>query len=199
MKRTLAIIFAGITWFALILQLFLAIKNQITPTHETLIRFFSYFTILTNSLVAVYFTFQARNPNNNRFSQTGKLSAITVYILVVGLVYQVVLRSTWNPEGMAKLTDELLHSVIPLMTLFYWVLYEKKQKLSWSQIPSWLIYPALYLAYIMFRGYLSGFYPYPFVNVTEIGYNQTLLNSFFVLLVFVGLSGLLIFVGRRLK
>ncbi|MFZ5976285.1 MULTISPECIES: Pr6Pr family membrane protein [unclassified Hydrotalea] len=33
----------------------------------------------------------------------------------------------------------------------------------------WLIYPLLYLVYILIRGSFSGFYPYPFVNVLQIG------------------------------
>ena len=34
----------------------------------------------------------------------------------------------------------------------------------------------VFLIFIMSRGYFSGFYPYPFLNVSEIGYDKTFLN-----------------------
>ncbi len=198
MKRTLAILFAILGWFAVLTQLYLALENRASPVPEALVRFFSYFTILTNTLVAVYFSDQVLNSNKTTFfNQKARLSAITVYILIVGIVYQVALRSVWNPEGLQKLTDELLHTVIPCLTLIYWYCYENKRQLSWHLIPSWMIYPATYLIYILVRGSISGFYPYPFVNVSEIGLPQTLLNAFIVMLVFVTIASTLIWVGRK--
>ncbi|MFN3800350.1 Pr6Pr family membrane protein [Belliella pelovolcani] len=197
MKKNLSILFALIGWFAVISQLYLALQNRATPIPEALVRFFSYFTILTNTLVASYFTAQTTtNDKISFFKRKGSLSAITVYILVVGIVYQVALRSIWNPEGLQKITDELLHTVIPILTLVYWYLYEKKNQLTWQLVPAWLTYPVVYLVYIMIRGHFSGFYPYPFVNVAEIGYGQTVINSLGVLLLFVVLSSGMILIKR---
>ncbi|MBL7878732.1 MAG: Pr6Pr family membrane protein, partial [Chryseobacterium gambrini] len=53
---------------------------------------------------------------------------------IVGLIYQFLLRSTWNPSGMQKLVDELLHSVIPLLVLIYWYWYENKNNLKYGSI-----------------------------------------------------------------
>ena len=186
MKRKLAILFAIIAWFAVIVQFYIMIENRVSSISETVIRFFSFFTILTNIIVATYFSSQAtKSKVSGFFDQPGRLTAVTVYILVVGLVYQFVLRQVWVPTGMQKVVDELLHSVTPIITLIYWFLYEKKKMVKWSEVPNWLIYPAVYLIYILFRGNFSGFYPYPFVNVPEIGIQQTLVNSFFVLILFL--------------
>ncbi len=56
MKRNLALIFALIGWFAIIAQFGLMIENRVSSIPETIIRFFSFFTIITNTLVAIYFT-----------------------------------------------------------------------------------------------------------------------------------------------
>ncbi|WP_188440694.1 Pr6Pr family membrane protein [Belliella aquatica] len=48
----------------------------------------------------------------------------------------------------------------------------------------------------MVRGKLSSFYPYPFVNVIEIGCQQTLINSLGVLILFVILSSGMILIGK---
>ena len=45
-----------IGWFAILLQLYLIIENRVLSLPGTIVQFFSYFTILTNILVALYFT-----------------------------------------------------------------------------------------------------------------------------------------------
>lgn len=192
MKRTLAFVFAAIGWFAVIAQYYLMIKNTTVSVTETTIRFFSFFTILTNTLVAFYFTLQAIIQTPRLFSKPGSLTAITLYITIVGLVYQIVLRPLWSPTGLQKMVDELLHSVTPVLVIIYWYLYESKAAVRFGQIPHWLLYPFSYLVYILIRGNFSGFYPYPFVNVATLGMSKVLINSLGLLLVFTVVAALLV-------
>lgn len=198
MKIKLALIFSIISWSAVILQFFLMLQSSDHSFVETTVRFFSFFTILTNSLVAFYFSTQLFMANRFSFwNRPGVLTAITVYIIVVGVVYQIVLRPIWDPQGLAKVVDELLHSLNPLMVLFYWWLYEKKSKVTMSQVPYFLVYPFIYLVYILIRGHYSGFYPYPFVNVSDLGCAKVAMNSFYLFLVFTTLSTAFVFLGKR--
>lgn len=198
MKKNLAIAFAIIGWFAVIAQYVLMIENRITSTTEATIRFFSFFTILTNTLVAIYFTYVALGKYSKLLNKPGALTAITVYILVVGLVYQFVLRAIWEPTGLQKIVDELLHSVVPVTTLIFWYLYEEKSKIEIKGIVNWLIYPLVYLVFVLLRGSISDFYPYPFVNVPEIGMSQVLTNAVVLLFVFIVLSAAFVWIGKRL-
>ena len=136
MKQKIAVFFALIGWFAVIAQYFLMIENRVASIPETTIRFFSFFTILTNSLVAIYFTCIVlfKKQETTLIGLPGTLSAITVYILMVGLVYQFVLRQIWHPEGLQKIVDELLHSVMPVLVIIFWYLYESIQSIKYSQI-----------------------------------------------------------------
>jgi hypothetical protein len=105
MKRLLSIFFAIIAWFAVLVQYYLMVENRVASIGETTIRFFSFFTILTNSLVAIYFsliTLKAEKGLWARIYQPGTLTAITVYITIVGLVYQIILRPLWQPTGLQK-------------------------------------------------------------------------------------------------
>ncbi len=43
-------------WMALIVQFILMMQNRVVGEFETIVRFFSYFTILSNLLVALSFT-----------------------------------------------------------------------------------------------------------------------------------------------
>lgn len=199
MKKNLSLLFALIGWFAVLTQFYLMMDNRVASVAETIIRFFSFFTILTNSLVAVYFTYQYSTGSSSIksfFDKAGVLTAICLYITIVGLVYQIVLRHIWEPTGMQMLVDELLHSVIPILTIFYWFRYENKREIQWGHLPYILIYPLIYLVYILVRGSFSGFYPYPFVNVTELGLNTVLFNSGILLIVFVVMAAALIGLGK---
>jgi hypothetical protein len=201
MKRSLAIVVAALGWFALIAQYYLMIQNRTTSICETTVRFFSFFTILTNILVAIYFSIVS-------FSHTRKpafvylpgiLTSISVYITIVGLVYQVALRHLWHPQGVQKIVDELLHTVIPILVIIFWYLWESKQLLQYSEILKWAIYPLAYLVYILLRGLVSNFYPYPFVDVARLGLSNVLLNIVILVLLFLALSSIFIFVDKRFE
>ncbi len=200
MKKFLSIIFAVTGWFSVITQYLLMMEHRAIPAIELTIRFFSYFTILTNALLAFYFTFQVFRPSEkfsgSDLNRPGSLTAITVYITTVGLIYQIALRQIWNPEGLQMVVDELLHSVIPVLTIIYWALYEKKSLVRWKSIPKWLIYPGVYLVYILIRGGFSGFYPYPFIDVSQLGWKQALINIALLTGVFIFLSYLFIGLGK---
>jgi hypothetical protein len=153
-------------------------------------------------LVILYFTIiWHKKPTFliSRFEKPGFLTAITLYITTVCLVYQFVLRGIWEPTGMQRLVDELLHTVIPIYMIVFWIAYENKKAVSWKSIPLWLLYPLVYLVYILFRGHLSGFYPYPFVNVTELGLEKVLINSVVLLLAFAVLAVVIVGIGKWYK
>ncbi len=202
-QKYMAIIGAIMGWFAVITQYYLMVNNttmELSITEIT-IRFFSFFTILTNSLVSIYCTaYVIKNKNSERtfFERPGIMTAIAVYITVVGLVYQIVLRPLWNPQGLQMVVDELLHSVMPLYFVLYWYLYENKARLQWNQVIGWLVYPLAYLVFILIRGSLSNFYPYPFVDVHGLGLWTVFINSTILLLFFVILSLFFIKAGKKL-
>lgn len=189
-------------WLAIIGQFILMMQNRQADIPETIIRFFSFFTILTNILVALYFTSRIsifKKTYISKLSNNGNLTALTAFILVVGLVYQIILRGSWQPTGLQKIIDELLHSVLPLFVLIYWLKFANKTDLIFKNIKIWLWYPVGYFLYIIIRGHFSNFYPYPFINVTVIGYPQVLINSVIVSLFFLFIMGTLIFIGNKTR
>lgn len=169
-----------IGWTAIILQLYVTISIRQVPLLDVLIRFFSYFTILTNILVALHFSCLWLFPLSNFASYFKKFTtktALMVYILVVGLIYNLLLRGIWTVTGLAKLADELLHSFIPSFFIIYWIFFSEKEKLNWKDALSWVWYPIIYLTYTLLRGVITNTYPYPFIDVTKLGYQQVIINS----------------------
>lgn len=193
-------ILAVLGWFALIAQLYLIIVNRIDSVGVTIIRYFSFFTILTNIIVAVCATvllLKSVGKWDNFFSKPATLTAITVYIAIVGGVYNALLRYLWQPKGLQYVVDELLHTIIPLMFIFLWRIYVNVSSLKYKDVWPWLIYPLLYVIYIAIRGALTNEYPYPFIDVTKLGYSIVAINCVGLLLAFLGLSLLLVVVGKK--
>ncbi len=202
LQKWYACIIALLGWFAVVTQFILLIENRTTSLPEAIMRFFSFFTVLSNILVAITFSFvffQGKNKWSRFFSQPTTLTAITVYIIVVGAVYNTILRMIWHPVGLQKLVDELLHSVIPVSAVLFWIFLVPKSSLKWKNSLPWLFYPMGYALFITARGVFSGFYPYPFVNVPVIGYPRALLNGVVLGVVFLGLSLFLIAIARFLS
>jgi len=44
------------------------------------------------------------------------------------------------------------------------------------------------MAFALIRGAFDGFYPYPFANVTKLGYLKVVINGFWIALLFVALA-----------
>jgi len=195
-----AIAVAG--WFALIGQLYLIIENRVVSVAETIARYFGFFTILTNIIVAVCVTVLLVKPTSKWgkfFSKANTLTAITVYITLVGVVYNVILRFLWAPKGLQYVVDELLHTVIPVLFIILWRLYVQAQGLKYKNVLAWLIYPFAYIIFTAIRGEMTGYYPYPFIDVSQLGYLMVIINSLGLIIAFSGLSLFLVAMGKREK
>jgi hypothetical protein len=86
------------------------------------------------------------------------------------------------------IVDELLHSVIPVLFITYWLVFVPKAGIEYKGVFKWLLYPLIYVTYTLIRGTFTGFYPYPFINLSELGFNKVLLNSTILTGVFLGFS-----------
>ena len=158
---------------------------------EAIIRFFSFFTILSNCMVVLFFIGQLLPGRKSFFDFVNKnevATAVTIYIIVVGVVYQTILRKPIPLEGWNRVADDILHLFIPLLMMLYWILFVSAKKININTIPYWLIYPSAYFIYTLIRGSIVNFYPYPFVAVNELGYSKVLLNCGLLVIFFLGLS-----------
>jgi hypothetical protein len=146
----------------LAIQFYIIVTNRAVSIPETIVRYFSYFTILSNIFVALYSTYVLLKPGSRwgkYFSRPNVVAAITVYITVVGITYNTILRNLWNPQGLEMVGDELTHLIVPLLFLLYWLIFLPKGELKWKNVFPWLIYPLVYFVWVIIFGALSGFYP----------------------------------------
>ena len=201
--RRLITSLAVLGWAGLAIQLYLILFARLSIGASLLgglVSFFSYFTILTNTLVATVLTCavtERESAARRWFLQPWVSSGIAVSIAVVGLAYSILLRHLWHPEGWQFVADELLHDVMPLLFLGYWWCCVPKGTLRLRHLPLWLIYPLVYFIYALLRGHLLGAYAYPFIDVAVLGYPQVLANAGGILVGFVLVGLLIIGLDRR--
>jgi len=200
--RGFVVVAAFLGWAGLSIQLYLIFYSRWTLAASLLgglLSFFSYFTVLTNTLVATVLTCEltSRESAARRwFLQPWVSSGIAVSIAVVALAYNILLRHLWHPEGWQWLADELMHDVMPLLFLAWWWLAVPKGTLRLRHLARWLIYPLVYFAYALLRGHLLAVYPYPFIDVDKLGYPQVFVNAGGLLAGFVVIALLVIGIDR---
>jgi hypothetical protein len=154
-----------------------------------------YFTVITNLGVAVIFGCIAAGKLSLRSSFL--IGATTLSIALVGIIYFTLLRGLIELSGGALLADTLLHKVVPVAAVLFWLAVVPKGGLRWRDPLLWLLYPAAYLLYAIVRGSLDGNYPYPFIDLARIGWDTALINCAAIALGFI-VGGLLLVVVDRL-
>ncbi|OIN52643.1 hypothetical protein BLL37_19740 [Pseudomonas azotoformans] len=167
-----------------------------------LVNFFSFFTVLTNTLAVVvlsYVLVKRDSPAKRFFLAPGIISGVTVSIVVVGLAYSLLLRHLWQPEGFQFIADELLHDVMPVLFFIYWWRCVPKGNLHLKHIGGWVIYPLVYFAYVLLRGDLLGQYQYPFIDVGTLGYPQVFVNAGGILAGFVAVALAVVGLDKLIK
>lgn len=194
MKTILCLVLAALIWLTLFLRLGIVAFEAVDAGQSPLwaiVCSFQYFTLTTTLLAAIAVTATVWRPGSH-LAGPGFAGMVCTSILLVALVYTLMLRDLWEPQGLRKLVDVLLHDVIPPLFFIFWLWFSSPRKLPWHTLLLWLVYPALYLAAVLFLGNLQGSYPYPFLQVGELGFQQVLLNSLELLLFYAVLGALLL-------
>ncbi len=135
------------------------------------VNFFSYFTNLSNLLAAFVLLIGAarafgRRPSSPLWDQLRFMSVVNM--LIVGIVFALLLRNV-DLGSLLPWINVLLHYVMPVAIVADWIVEPPTSKLGSAQLLRMLIVPTLYLAYVLIRGNVTGWYPYPFLNPVNVG------------------------------
>jgi hypothetical protein len=168
----------------------------------------SYFTIQSSILLILVFALAARRAWTARRPLPSALTGATLlYITITGLVYHLLLANapspfsmtggTAPPTGLQWISNQLLHTAVPIAALLDWLLLTTPGRLHLRQAPTWLLYPLAYLAFSLLRGELilpgtPGRYLYPFLNAELHSYKSVLGNALLLGLAFYALAVLLV-------
>jgi hypothetical protein len=167
-------------------------------TLERLVRLFSYFTVLSNLLVAVVAAMLVVDPRRDgRVFRVARIDGL-VCIAVTGLVYATVLRGLAELTPAGQVSNVLLHYVTPLLAVVVWLAVGPRPRIDARTLAWSLAAPLAWVAYTFVRGAIVGWYPYPFLDVTLHGYAGALGATLLVAVLLLVLAVLAGVVDRRL-
>jgi len=177
LRRLLPPLTATVAWAALLVQLPLSIQGGVArgdSVARAVADYFSFYTILTNLLVALVLTVPAVAPRSAAGRVLGHALArwtAAAAILVVGIAYHLLLSDLYNPTGVAAYTDLGFHYLVPALYALTWVvaLPLPASGSGWRGAAALSAYPVAYFAYLLARGAVVGSYPYFFVDAGALG------------------------------
>lgn len=175
--------------------------DSLAGTAGSSLRFFSFFTILTNVLAAAALLIPLVAPHSaaGRFlTRPAVRTAVTGYFIMVGVIYYLLLRDLSQRQGWPMFFEYMLHYVTPPLFVIDWLAFVDKRALDWRLGLSALGFPLAYLVWTVIHGAATGWYPYPFIDAAELGYPRASLNTAGLVLVFVALQVALVGIGRLL-
>lgn len=195
-------LFALVGWGALGLQYGLMLGNNPDKgVAELTLNYLSFFTILTNVLVAVALTLPVVGAGlraGRWAASEGVRAGVTMYAVVVGLVYHFLLHATWDPQGWALVANVLLHYVMPLAILLDWLLFTAKGRLRWIDAAKWLAFPLIYGGWTLVHGYAADWWPYWFTDVSVLGLGRAAVYFGGLLVFFLAVGLIVVAIDRRL-
>ena len=206
-RRLLGGLTAILAWTALLLQFGLHVTSGVDITGAprsvamSIVDYFGYFTILTNLLVAVVLTGPVVAPGGAwaRWAEDLRTTwTAAAAILVVGVAYHVLLSATYNPVGLAAVTDLLFHYIVPTLYVAYWIAFTDVREARWTRFaPVLSVYPTAYFTYLVVRGQAIGTYPYFFVDVRTIGLLGAFRNAMAILAFYLLVAWVIALVAGR--
>ena len=153
----------------------------------SVVNFFSYFTNLSNLFAAgVLLRFATLALSGRQPSATDERlrGMAVVYMTVVGVVFSILLRDV-DLGALRPWINVLLHYVMPVAVVADWLL---RPGTTLSSARDWLLVPAfplVYVVYLLARGTLVGWYPYPFLDPRLDGYGSVAVHVIAIVMLFV--------------
>jgi hypothetical protein len=197
--RWSAALVAAVAVFALGLQYVLLIGATQDTVLVATVRFFSYFTILSNLLVLLVSStaaFVADSRPGRWFARPVVRGGAALYIGVTMGIYATILQWLWEPQGAQWWADSSLHYAVPVLYLLWWLLAVQHGTLRWGDLLRWLLFPLLYLCWVFLRGVFAHEYPYPFLDLNAHSLAVVLRNCAGVFALFLLLGSVLVLVDR---
>lgn len=192
MKRfiqTCRILFGVLIFVAIFFQLYF-LRDSST---FNLINYVSYFTVLSNFFVASVLIFSGIRTEKSVHLDFAR-GAATLYILVTGLGFLFLLGG--KNEQLLPWVNITLHYIAPIIMLTDWVIEPLIQKIDFKRALAWIAPPLTYLGFCVARGYLTGWYPYSFLDLNKTTIEELITDLVAVSIGMIILTFILTMIGR---
>jgi hypothetical protein len=161
--------------------------------------FFSFFTIQSNILaVAALFALVLVSPATRTPLFDGARSAAVLYIAITGVVFALLLAGLQEElQTTTPWVDFVVHKLMPVVLVADLLVDRPHHRLPRWTVLAWLAYPVAWFVYTLARGARVDWYPYPFVDVSELGYGGVLARAVGLAVAFAAAGAALLWVANR--
>ena len=163
-----------------------------------------YFTVQSNIMVCLFLVADSRaglagkEPGGGSGKRMAAIhGAVLLYITITGLVYNLMLASTHQVDGLNRIIVQVNHSLTPALFLADWLVRQNRYRYTGRLILPWLVYPIAYFLFGSIEGAVSGSFRYPFLNFIEPTFGTYLPGMVIVVALFAALAWGIIAVNRR--
>ncbi len=148
------------------------------------LRFFAFFTILSNLFGAFLWLWLAVRWRAARTRTDDLLRGASVLYLIVTFIVVVVLLSGAELSLSNALVDIIVHKLFPVLVVIDWLVDPPETDLRMQDVLLWLIFPLIWVGLTLIRGAADSWYPYPFLDPDNGGYRSV---AYHVVAIFAGL------------
>ena len=197
---------AALVTYGIVLQVVLAAGNEtgrFASVAGRIVNTLSFFTVQSNVLVAITTGLLAvRLVRTSTLFRVVRLTAV-IAITITGVVFHIALAGLQELSGKEAAADWILHTASPVLCVVGWLVFGPRGRVDRRVASLCVIFPLAWLAYALIRGALVDdqfgrpFYPYPFLDVTDLGYGTVLVNVLIVAVLFALLALLALVIDRR--
>lgn len=192
-RRLLNTFLCAVATFGLLAQFTLTGTGPADPGEPdpgvvtSMIRFFSFFTILTNLMVVVTSLPIALGMRLSYPLRVLRLNAVAA-VVITAVVHWFLLRPGSNFTGLTVVVDAVTHIIVPILAVVVWLVAGPRGMTGRFVVAGSFAFPVLYAGWIFLHGALTGWYPYHFIDVPTIGYGQALTMAAVIFVAFAVLS-----------
>jgi hypothetical protein len=168
------------------------------------LRFFAFFTILSNLFGAVLWLYLAARWRRTRTRLDDLLRGAATLYLTVTFIVVVVLLGGAELSLSDRIVDFIVHKAFPVLVVIDWLIDPPETDLRMQDLAYWLIFPVIWVVLTLIRGAVDGWYPYPFLDPDNGGYRSVAYHVAAIVAGFLILSGIIVALGdfgrdRRLR
>ncbi len=139
-----------------------------------LLDWITYFTILSNVIVAIVMTLLFLRPDrDSKLMRVLRLDTLLM-IIITGVIYNLLLGPGVSHQGWDFFSNGLQHVITPILTVLVWLIVGPRRWINLKVIALSLIIPILWAVFALVRGAIIGAYPYSFLDVATKGLTSVL-------------------------